>query len=158
MNTTEQAKNGFKTFILTFSISVLVFGAFYYLVSASTASDVDIEKSNVMGVTSIDDTGSTVSEGTTSSPFEELVRNTPDVQPAAVLSGADEGAPLGGPLDDGSTSQTTQSTVPETGMVGMTVAFSFSVMLLGLFAYIIFINPRKYALSKFEKSMSEDLD
>ena len=54
--------------------------------------------------------------------------------------------------------QSTQSTVPDTGVAGMTIGLIISIALFAFFAYIVFINPRKYALSRFERGVMDDLD
>ena len=166
----QQAKSGFKTFILTFAGALLVFGAFYYVVSDSSADDVSIEdESSTIGYTKTTDesvkgvsdevaaveevtveedamVGPVLSEGGTGgsvpSPFGELVKKEVDVAPKVVLAGAAE---------------STQSTVPDTGVAGMTIGLVISIALFALFAYIVFINPRKYALSKFERDVLDDL-
>ena len=40
------AKNGFKTFIVTLSISLMLFGVLYYLVSLAGSKKVDIESAS----------------------------------------------------------------------------------------------------------------
>lgn len=167
----EQAKNGFKTFILTFAGALLVFGAFYYVVSDSSVDDVSIEdESSTIGYTKTtgedvkgvsdeavadveitEDMGVNVGgpvlvedvvEDNAPSPFGELVKKEVDVAPRVVLAGAAE---------------STESTVPDTGVAGMTIGLVVSIVLFALFAYIVFINPRRYALSKFERDVLDDL-
>lgn len=206
MNNSTQAKNGFKTFIITFGVSLLIFGFFYYLLSESSVDDVSIEsdtaQSNVVrnespssthkekevasrdvkqqasnlgtdvtneakpvlentdtvapktvGPSKVDSVTAPqvagVSETRSSSngvdsPFGELNKQSYDVQSPEVLAGADE---------------STQSTaaVPETGDFTMTLALVTSLGLLGFFVYILFLNPRKYALSKFEEDIRQGL-
>lgn len=185
MTNSEQAKNGFKTFLVTFGISLLVFGFFYYLLSGTPVENVTIESdstattgytktttseptrevannsandnsSDRVGPARNEYTVQLPSEGTVAgtsdsretaaSPFGELVKTKPEVESPTVLAGAD-------------TLQTTQSTapVPETGDFTMTLAFLTSITLLGFFGYIIFLNPRKYALAKFEKKIVDEL-
>ncbi len=162
MNNSEQAKNGFKTFLITFGVSLLVFGFFYYLLSDTSANEISIEdeKSNTLGYTKtieevaetpkvdvtkevayIDNTSAT-SEDT---PFGKLSSQKIDSPSRVVLAGA--------------TSQTTQSTtpVPETGDFTITVALLTSLSLIGFFVYMLVLNPRKYALSKFEEDAMHDL-
>lgn len=150
MNTTQQAKNGFKTFLFTFSISIFVFGVFYYLLSGATP-DVSIESdgtlgqtTNVLGVSEEPETlvgTDVVVEEAKASPFGELAKQELDVPQRTVLAGAD---------------QTTESTVPETGATSITIGFLVSLALLAFFAYILFMNPRNYALDKFEKKITKD--
>lgn len=161
MNNSEQAKNGFKTFLITFGVSLLVFGFFYYLLSDTSTNEISIddEKSNTLGYTK---TTEEVAEtpkvevtkevalaessavGAEDTPFGKLSSQKLDVQPKVVLAGATEA---------------TQSTtpVPETGDFTITVALLTSLSLIGFFIYILVLNPRKYALSKFEEDVMHDL-
>lgn len=154
MSSTQQAKDGFKTFITTFVVSLVVFGAFYYFVSDSAANDVSIEDaSSAIGYTATPEQSagaqpsiqgaSADSSNDNASPFGELARQEVNVDEKTVLAGA---------------TQTTQSTVPETGTASITIGLISSLLLFALFIYIVFINPRKYALSRFEKRVIEKLD
>lgn len=188
MTNSEQAKNGFKTFIVTFGISLLVFGFFYYLLSGSPVENVSIEdeatatsyvkksdsasKPAAVAANTQEDTarnsdrsgpaanqytvqlpstegqvaGVSDEKSESSSPFGELVKTKPAVESPTVLAGADA-------------VETTQSTtpVPETGDFTMTLALLTSISLLGFFGYILFLNPRKYALSRFERDVIDEL-
>lgn len=167
MNNAQQAKNGFKTFVITFVISVFVFGIFYYVISDVSTEDLNIESKsgNVMGSTKPVDAPTPQVAGTsvvaedapaqveevaseeltkTQSPFGSLAAAKMDVQGGVVLAGADE-----------STQSTTP--VPDTGDFSMTIAIVSSLALFSFFAYMLFMNPRKYALSRFEKDISEKL-
>lgn len=192
MSTAQQAKDGLKTFILTFTISLLVFGAFYYLITDSTPDSLGIEEeSSTLGYTkSVDeaeiyDNKKVTNEevetskdvkgaSTNSSPFGELSKQKVALNTArAVLAGTDT-AGVGGTgsssettnttetqettTSDPTSTQTPQSSVPETGDASITIGFLVSTILLAFFAYLIFVNPRKYALSKFEKDVLDDND
>lgn len=185
MSTAQQAKDGLKTFILTFTISLLVFGAFYYLITDASSSSVGIEDtSSTLGYTKsvnkadkldkISDTPKEVkgvsTENNESSPFGKLAQQKVTSTNRAVLAGTDV-AGVGGvgnttettgtgtetttPTDP-ATTQTPQTTVPQTGATSITIGFLASTILLALFAYLVFVNPRKYALSKFEKDVLDD--
>ncbi len=162
MTTSQQAKSGLKTFILTFVGSLLVFGAFYYLVSDPSES-VSIEGegsgSETLGYTKTADPDTAtadvqgISDGAdvvqaqvaaaeeVESPFGLLAQQNVDVQPRVVLAGATE---------------STQSSVPNTGITSVTVGLVLSLTLFAFFAYLIFLNPRKYALSKFEHDVTKE--
>lgn len=138
MNNSETAKNGFKTFVITLFISLIVFGGLYYIISGP-ANKVDIEKN-------LQSTGSTIASANTSkNVFEDLSKQKiKDIPQKMVLAGA--------------TGQTTQSTVPQTGTTEMTTGFFLSLMILLVSVYVIFKGPRKYALSSFEKDVLRDLE
>lgn len=167
MNAREQAKNGFKTFLVTFVVSVLLFGAFYYVITG-TSPDVSLktgvpdtlaylpnlpepdqpndsgkdglapaETTDVLSANTIVPTA----QNAQTNPFQELKNQKPNAQPKVVLSGSN---------------QTSQTTVPDTGIFGITSGLLISSVLIGLFAYIMLINPRKYALQKFEEEAAND--
>jgi hypothetical protein len=162
----EQAKSGFKTFIVTFGVSLLVFGVFYYIITDYSAQDINIEDTgdiightkvtgslaqDVQGVSNSEDESksSETSSGTVNeevaSPFGELAQKEVNAEPRIVLAEA-----------TGQTTQTTQSTVPDTGITSITAGFLVSIILLSFFVYVVFVNPRKYALTKFEKEIRKD--
>ena len=138
------ARNGFKTFILTLGISILFFGAIYFLVNSATDTKESIEDNNVQTSNSqasvlatTDSQGSVDEEQPT--VFAEISKNKPDVKVKAVLAGA---------------TQSTQSTVPETGSTGITFGFMMGMSLLSLAVYIIAKGPRKSALASFEEDVT----
>lgn len=144
MNNSYQAKNGFKTFLVTLVISLGVFGLVYYLTSYPTY-EVDIESST--GGESVGVVESAKSDLVSDdpvkvekSPFGELNTQTPDVPRRTVLAGAD------------TTEETTESTtpVPDTGMMGMTVSLFASLLVLAGGLYYIYLGPRSLALKSFE--------
>lgn len=142
MNNSYQAKNGFKTFIVTLTISLGVFGAVYYLTSYPTYK-VDIEESTGGTVGEVESARSDLSERALveDSPFKELKKQTPDVPRRVVLAGADQ-VP--------ETTQTTESTVPETGVFGITFSLFVSLLILAGGLYYVYLGPRSLALQRFE--------
>lgn len=231
MNTKEQAKNGFKTFLLTFGISLLVFGFFYYLLSDPSVTDVSIEdgakkSSNTLGmltgstepakpatqktenvgptVDSLQKSGPTIEERSPiptpsakpdvvkedggvlgaktssnddASPFGSLTETKPDVPVRNVLQASDTTTTADTTTSTTDTTANTSTTttattantnatttttaesttpVPETGTFGITLSIVMSLSLLAFFVYILFLNPRNFALSKFEQDVMND--
>jgi hypothetical protein len=160
MNNSESAKRGFRTFILTLSVSLIVFSAVYYALTtynsngnssgerSETANELGsgvIKENDVAGEGSLGDEDSPSVKGTKdkSTVFSEIVGKKPQVQVQQVLAGAT------------SAPQTTQSStsVPITGFPEMTVGLMLSLgLFIGAMVYNL-INPRKIALSSFEKKM-----
>ncbi len=148
MYTEQQAKSGFKTFVVTLSVSLLLFGALYYLITGFS-QEIDIEDSSATfdgGKTTVVYNAADASEEvmgatTQSSVFGEIAEAPVDAQPATVLAAGD-------------VAETTESTVPATGsntLLGITMAVaSFSAA-----AYVLLIGPRKLALSGFERDVTE---
>ena len=147
MYTEQQAKGGFKTFVVTLSVSLLLFGALYYLITGFS-QEIDIEDSSASvdgGETTVVYNASDVDEkvmgaSTQTSVFGEIAQAPVNAQPATVLSSHD-------------VTETTESTVPVTGsntLLGITMAVaSFSAT-----AYVLLIGPRKLALSGFERDIT----
>jgi hypothetical protein len=150
MNNSESAKRGFRTFILTLSISLIVFSAVYYALTTYNAGSKsgegqpvvtgELGANSVIGEDSSPDVQSAEDERTV---FGEIISKKPEVQVQEVLAGAT------------SAPQTTQSTtsVPVTGFTEMTIGLLLSLVLFtGAMVYNL-INPRKFALSSFEKKL-----
>lgn len=173
MDTKAQAQKGFKTFIITLLVSLVVFSAIYYVVNSSTEDSMDTvvqptnERSQQQQLRAPTNNANSneeaevaaasvknvaMGESKTESPFEELAEaKTPTriggapIQERAVLAGAD------GP-------ETSQATVPDTGLFGPTFGIIFSATALSIAAYLIFAGPRKLALSSFEKKVRNKLN
>jgi len=144
MNQAEQAQKGFKTFILTLSISLIVFSAVYYFItnSSSISSTSDIESENQM--TKNENPADKTSDAST--VFGTLAnQKITDVQPQAVLAGSDVAA------------ESTQSTgTPEGGIVSITIGLivSIAIFLFGMF--VIANDPRRMAIRNFEDKFTRD--
>ncbi len=142
-----QAKNGFKTFIITLSISLVAFSALYYFIT-DASPEISIEDDNVE-VSAVD-----VVNKEDSSVFETIAmesKTVPAGSPqAAVLAGTDVVDPV----------ETTQSTtpVPNTGSTQITMGLLASFIILSLGTYLIKLGPRNLALASFEKRVKRDLE
>jgi hypothetical protein len=146
----ENAGKSFKTFVLTLSISLIVFSGIYYAMTINSSqesfdnplSDKSIDTEEVKGVTTEEKT-----------VFSEIASKDPGVRPKEVLAGSTVVTTAT------ETTQTTQSaTTPQTGTFSVTVGLILSLaMFLGT---IIFVsnNPRRLALSSFEKNALKDLE
>lgn len=144
MNNSHQAKNGFKTFLVTLIISLGVFAAVYYLTSYPTYQ-VDIEEStggSVGRVESERDEKLAMNKEE-NSPFGDLKDTDINVPRRAVLAGADT-------AEEESFQETTESTVPDTGMFGMTLSLFISLLILSMGIYYVYLGPRSLALRDFE--------
>jgi len=161
MNNSESAKRGFRTFILTLSISLMVFSALYYALTTynpqKDSGEERVEAVNTAGLSgsdnSRDSVPSTVTKGSETpdvqgakdqrTVFGAVANSKPTARPQEVLAGAT------------SAPQTTQSVtpVPSTGFTEMTIGLLLSFSLfVGAMIYS-FLNPRKLALSNFEKKI-----
>lgn len=133
----QQAKNGFKTFVVTLSVSLLLFGALYYLIT-DFSTEIDIEDSSIGKTETVAYTPQEVNVKGASdqnSVFSEISESPVDAQPSIVLAGAEE---------------STEATVPDTGseqIVGFAIAMGF----FSIAIYVLLIGPRKFALIGFEK-------
>lgn len=142
-----QAKNGFKTFIITLSISLVVFSALYYFITDSSP-EISIEDDNVE-VSSVE-----VVNEDDPSVFGTIAMESKTIpatgQQAAVLAGTDV-------VD---TTETTQSTtpVPDTGSTQITMGLLVSFVILSLGTYLIKLGPRNLALASFEQRVKRQIE
>lgn len=166
MNSSVQAKNGFKTFIITFSISILVFSVVYYVVSEASFESVSVEHAGA-GVTSAVNVPSADALASANVPEQQAaVAGISAVNETEVMVD-EEVSTFGGMLADkpavqsqfvlaGGTSGTTGSTVPDTGTPGMTISLIVSLGLIAFVVYYFFMNPQRYLKAKFEKEVLRD--
>jgi len=158
MNTSEQAKKGFKTFLITLSVSLVLFSFVYYVVtdsrdefniddasSVSAITNTNTNSPEVAGTTDAkqDDTKVTVGSSNPESLFGEINKMKDSPKQRTVLAGA---------------TQTSQSSVPETGVDSITYALIGSSLLLGIGVFIYMYGPRKIAIRSFEKEVIRSLD
>lgn len=183
MNTNSQAKNGLKTFIITFSISVLVFSALYFMVSETSVDSVSISDSSissknaqkktpgdneaVMGIYSIKETGSAEPTTTSVTQATDGAMEEPSVF-ASLVTGAGDSESVGGVNTPavlaaaagggGGVIQTTQTTapVPVTGSTSVTLGLLISLTLFTFVFYNFFMNPKSYIKTRFEKKILRD--
>ena len=147
MNNSESAKKGFRTFILTLSVSLIVFSAVYYFL---TSYNTDMASNEIVGdeIAAIkpvakEELPNVQGVKTEKTVFGDIVNKKPVSRTQEVLAGVT------------SAPQTTQSTtaVPATGYTEMSLGLVLSLVLfIGAMVYNS-MNPRKLALSKFEKDI-----
>jgi hypothetical protein len=146
MNQAEQAQKGFKTFILTLSISLIVFSAVYYFItnSSSISSTPDIESDSKM---SSQDSSEPSSVASAESVFNKLATTkTPDVQPQAVLAATSTAL-----------EPTQASGTPQGGVTSITMGLITSVAIFLFGMYVIARDPRRLAIQEFERKIRNDL-
>lgn len=173
MNSKTQATKGFKTFLLTLVISLVVFSAIYFIINTEQEDEsIDIETNSEQTLTapyekSDDIEAATLGESDTRaedevSVFGELAsQKMEDTARRQVLAGedvADTSDTTAMVATSGTEDTTPQSTVPDTGVSGPTMGVILTLIILGFAAYIMFIGPRNIALYNFEKDVVDDLD
>lgn len=163
MNYETQAQNGFKTFVITLGISLIAFSAIYYLVS-DVSGNVDIEskteKAVVVQTPKQEVAGATVQSQPT--PNAQLAAQpntvpapTPAVAQPSVFNEISQKPVNAKPMVTsvlGAATETTQSTVPNTGsetLIGTLLAGGFFSIAL----YLLMVGPRKLAIEGFENEM-----
>lgn len=143
MNNSTQAQKGFKTFLLTLSVSLIIFSVIYYVITNTSSQNESLPK-DVLGavVENSQDSANTDPKDTEDTVFGKLAAQPMNVDSKAVLAGSDF-----------QTTGTTQSTtsVPQTGVVGITFGLITSGLLFILATTVIAKNPRKLAINSFEK-------
>ena len=138
---TDQAQKGFRTFVLTLVISLVIFSVLYYLLSTSTKADINND-SKTTGMSA--DTKTVLAVATAPSLFEDLYKQKIDLPKKSVLAGATEATQ-------------TSSSVPATGSTEMTVGLMLSSGLLLFGFYVLYLGPRRLALKSFENRVTRDL-
>lgn len=145
MNNSESAKKGFRTFILTLSISLMVFSAVYYVLTSYSPQESSVQGKDkevaVVEAAVKEETPVVQGAKDERSVFADIVNKKPEARPQEVLAGAtsEPAAPE------------TSTSVPTTGYTEMTIGLILSLALfIGAMVYNL-MNPRKIALSKFEK-------
>jgi hypothetical protein len=137
----ESAKKGFRTFILTLSVSLIVFSVIYYVITNTSfrkeQETLSLEKpaAEAAQVPAKQD-----------STFQQLASTKVDVPAKAVLAGS-------------TVAQTTQSTtsVPSTGTSSITMGLVLSLFIFFMGIIYNSMNPRKVALTDFEKNILKKL-
>lgn len=144
MNNSTQAQKGFKTFLLTLSVSLIIFSVIYYVITNTSVQNESLPN-DVVG--SVVNTPQEVAAQETptendSTVFGKLANQPMNVESKAVLAGSTV-----------ETTGTTQSTtsVPATGVVGITFGLITSGLLFILATTVIAKDPRKLAINAFEK-------
>lgn len=154
----SQAQKGFKTFILTLSVSLIVFSVLYYFISdAQVVDDTEVLSDTAEYQTSTD---------TQESAFGKLAAEKVDVSNRAVLAGTDvnTSGDMGEDTTDTTVTTTTADTtvtesttaVPDGGITQLTWGFLISLFAFTFGFIVITQNPRKLAINSFEKKMLED--
>lgn len=154
MTPSDQAKKGFKTFLITLSVSLVLFSFIYYIVTDSK-QDINLDDSTpskevsaavtptpeVKGDSTVAD--AKVDSSNEKSLFAELTTTTSSTNQRTVLAG---------------TTQSSQSSVPSTGVDSITYALvASSILLAGGVLYYIY-GPRKVAINSFEREVIRSLD
>ncbi|OGC57252.1 hypothetical protein A3H26_03010 [candidate division WWE3 bacterium RIFCSPLOWO2_12_FULL_36_10] len=131
-----EEKNGVKTFVVTLAISMVVFGALYYLIS-DFSKEVNIESSSI---------SANVKNEKKDSPFESLTAQKFDDNAPAVL----------GTTTD-TTTETTEGTssVPVTGSNDI-IVFALSTLAILCATYLALMGPKKLVLPNFEKNATKN--
>lgn len=162
----SQSTKGLSTFVLTLSISLIVFSAIYYMMTTNSTSQEDYEDYKVEVVSeskvSEEDYSQPVTENTASvkttaksekeedsTVFGKLASASPEDYKGQVLAGTD---PL--PSDSAPEVQQTTASNLETGVTSITVGLISSFILFISAMVFIYRNPRKLALNTFEKKIT----
>lgn len=136
------AASSFRTFILTLSISLIVFSAIYYVMSSS-GMDTDVFENSLSDSSIKEESVKGVSQ---ESVFGDIAIKEPETQPRFVLAGVDE------------VQETTQSTtsVPVTGISSITMGLFGALIFFVAGLIVVASNPRKLALDTFEKTVTKE--
>ncbi|MBN1162843.1 hypothetical protein JXA34_03835 [Patescibacteria group bacterium] len=152
MNNSTQAQKGFQTFVLTLSVSLIIFSVIYYFVTNSNRTpDITTSVTEEVYTKDTPDSEDEASSGA-DTVFGKLASQEMDVPRRAVLSGATEET-VNSPDE---TEETTESTVPNGGVVSITFGLFSSVLFLLFAAWMIGRNTKGAALVRFENQFIRD--
>ena len=145
------AGKGFGTFVLTLSVSLIIFSTVYYFMTSNSSESNGVDMSSNNGDEVVSDFNVKKEESSKEkgekSVFGEIAASDPTTFPKKeVLAGATVAQ------------ETTQSSTSlNTGLTSITVGL-FSALALFVFTLIfVYNNPRKLALSTFEKKTTKNL-
>lgn len=150
----SQAKKGLSTFILTLSISLIVFSTIYYLMTNESSDDTpSFETSSQISVVSENEEPEVQGDFTsTKTVFGEIADSDPGSYPKQVLAGADVA------VEENTVEETTQSGANlDTGITSVTIGLVSAITLFLSAMIFVYNNPRKIALTSFEKKTTKGL-
>lgn len=151
----ENAGKSLRAFLLTLSVSLIVFSAVYYVLTSNASKSESFDSS----ITEKTDTSANVDTGSATGDvagdenektvFGSIAEKDPGVQSGVVLSGATGETPQ---------TTTTTGTTPDTGTFSLTVGLFTALVFFLASMVMVSKNPRKIALNEFEKSATKKVD
>lgn len=150
-----QSTKGLSTFVLTLSISLIVFSAIYYFMTTKTSVS-EYDDFNVGVVNETEPESTPLTEKNTdeeSSVFGKLASSSPDSYSGQVLAGTDAVESEVSSEVPAEVSETTQSNL-ETGVTSITFGLISALALFISGMVFIHKGPRKAALNTFEKNIT----
>lgn len=137
----ENAGKSFKTFVLTLSVSLIIFSVVYYVMSVNSSNQESFDNSLSDNVVEKEVKG--VEQ---KSVFNEIASKDPGVQAKEVLAGSTVATTA-------EVQQTTQSAADlQTGTFSITAGLFIALIIFLSTLVFVLNNPRKLALSSFEKN------
>lgn len=180
MTSSDSAKKGFKTFILTLSISLIVFSVIYYLLTNSTPTSLEVTSSEkkadasattVASTKAIADTTIAQVEAVAQVSKDTLVKEEKEVKGAKDVKEVKDAkvsvfkqlaqTPVTTKPSEVLAAETvaqTTTSVPSTGTLSITLGLFISLLAFLSALVWLALNPRKVALTGFEKQALKDLD
>ncbi len=159
----SQQTKGLSTFVLTLSISLIVFSAAYYLMTyRSDKSDSFSDPSSANVVVKEDEQGAPVTDSSVvrsedKTVFGSIANAKPNASYKQVLAGTDATTSDDEVATTTAVQQTTTSANLETGVTRVTVGLILSLVLFAFTMIFVYKDPRKVALGAFEKNVSKGL-
>ena len=167
----DSAQKGFRTFILTLSISLIVFSVAYYALTNIPHEEATANKFQVKEKETAYNVKSESNEKSVFGNIRDSANSSAVLAAEDDLSGLDEDVIIDEDTTDDTatttttatatttttTSETTQSTtaVPNTGVFSITAGlFSAFILFVAALTFVTF-NPRKLALDSFEKDITK---
>ena len=149
----QTAQAGFKTFLITLSVSLALFGVLYFILASGTSKPTDIESE-----TSSNKLADTIVTTAASDTADSTVTQAPSAEPTRVSVFADLSKGNPGSAVLGAADESTQGTKSiNTGSTEITIALLASLGALGFGGLVYIRGPRKAALARFERDLTREL-
>ncbi len=145
------AGRSFRTFLLTLSVSLILFSTVYYFLTTNASRPEALETSlNEKTVKKVSDDSEVKNQGEVAglaakTVFGEIASKETGGQVRQVLAGSTD------------TPQTTTA-APSTGTTSVTIGLFSALIFFIASLFIVSKNPRKLALSSFERKISDSMD
>ena len=146
------AGKSFRTFLLTLSVSLILFSAVYYFLTTNASKQVALDTSpngnvanNVYDNPVTTNQGDVAGAATAKTVFGDIASKDSGGQARQVLAGSTD------------TSQTT-TPAPVTGTTSVTIGLFSALIFFVASLLVVSKNPRKLALNTFEKNATKSVD
>lgn len=146
------AGKSFRTFLLTLSVSLILFSAVYYFLTTNASKSESLETSlsekvmkKVSDSSEVKNRGEVSGLATEKTVFGEIASKETGGQARQILAGSTE-------------TQQTTTPAPVTGTTSVTIGLFSALIFFIAGLFVVSKNPRKLALNSFEKGVTKSMN